>query len=553
LLITVTAVGFGLCPLLVCGIARAQNYTVTTIDFPGALGTTAGGINDVGQIVGEFADSNGKGHGFLDSSGIFTAVDVPGASATQANGINNAGQIVGQFVDSAGNAHGFLYSGGGFTTIDPPGAVSAGAAGINSAGQIVGGYANPSTGNHGFLYSGGSFTNIDAPKTLTSYAFNDGTVSADRINDTGQIVGEWTCNGIVDSCGFLDSGGTFSLVNYPGASVTHATGINNIGQIVGSDCTVSDCSVSNQIFLYSGGGYTTIPVPGASGFSLGVGINNVGSVAGTFVDSAGVPHGFLATPNARSGTIALSAAVLPAGRSVKVGATATAFATIIDAGPADATGCSIAPQTSIPANFLYQTTNPATNALTGSPNAPINIANGTNQSFLVALTPTAAFAPTNVPFNFACTNAASAVVLSGINTLQLSASATAVPDIVALAASSDPGYVDITGATGVGDFAVATVNLGAAAQITASANTGSATLPVSLTLCQTNPGNGACMASPAMSVTTTIAANATPTFGIFATGSGTIANSPGANRVFVTFTDSGGVLRGETSVAIRTQ
>ena len=57
----------------------------------------------------------------------------------------------------------------------------------------------------------------------------------------------------------------------------------------------------------------------------------------------------------------------------------------------------------------------------------------------------------------------------------------------------------------------------------------------------------------AASVTTSVAANATPTFGIFATGSGTIANSPGTNRVFVTFSDSGGVLRGETSVAIRTQ
>jgi hypothetical protein len=32
-----------------------------------------------------------------------------------------------------------------------------------------------------------------------------------------------------------------------------------------------------------------------------------------------------------------------------------------------------------------------------------------------------------------------------------------------------------------------------------------------------------------------------------------VANSPGVNRVFVTFTDSGGVLRGETSVAVRTQ
>jgi hypothetical protein len=32
-----------------------------------------------------------------------------------------------------------------------------------------------------------------------------------------------------------------------------------------------------------------------------------------------------------------------------------------------------------------------------------------------------------------------------------------------------------------------------------------------------------------------------------------VANSPGVNRFFVTFTDPVGVLRGETSVAVRTQ
>jgi hypothetical protein len=54
-------------------------------------------------------------------------------------------------------------------------------------------------------------------------------------------------------------------------------------------------------------------------------------------------------------------------------------------------------------------------------------------------------------------------------------------------------------------------------------------------------------------VTTDIPPNATPTFGIFVTGSAPVADMPGVNRVFVTFTDAGGVLRGETSVAVRTQ
>jgi hypothetical protein len=140
----------------------------------------------------------------------------------------------------------------------------------------------------------------------------------------------------------------------------------------------------------------------------------------------------------------------------------------------------------------------------------------------------------------------------GLNTLLLSGCSTPVPNIVALAASDDPGYVDTPGATGTGVFAVATVNLGTDATITAAANTGTANLPVILTLCQTNPSTGACLAPPGASATTDIPPNATPTFGIFTTGSASVADMLGVNRVFVTFTDSGGVLRGETSVAVRT-
>ncbi len=251
---------------------------------------------------------------------------------------------------------------------------------------------------------------------------------------------------------------------------------------------------------------------------------------------------------------ALVAAVLPESRSVEVGSSpATAFATMINTGPGPASTCAIAPQTVIPAGFLFQTTDPNTNALTGTANTPVDIAAGASQSFVVALTPTAPFPPHDIDFSFACANAGPVAVLTGVNTLNLSASTTPVPDIIALAASNDAGYVDLPGATGTGVFAVATTNLGISASITANANTGTANLPVRVSLCETNPTTGACLATLASAVTTTIATNATPTFGIFVTGSGTVTDSPGANRVFVQFTDSSGVLRGETSVAVRTR
>jgi hypothetical protein len=155
--------------------------------------------------------------------------------------------------------------------------------------------------------------------------------------------------------------------------------------------------------------------------------------------------------------------------------------------------------------------------------------------------------------SFDCTNTNPAPINTGLNTLLLSVSTTPVPDIIALAiTSTNDGIIDVPGAAGTGAFAVATVNVGASGNITATADTGGAALPVNLFICQTNPGTGACLASPSGGVTTTINANATPTFAVFVQGNGTVPFDPAVNRIFVRFS-SGGVTRGSSSVAVRTQ
>ena len=249
------------------------------------------------------------------------------------------------------------------------------------------------------------------------------------------------------------------------------------------------------------------------------------------------------------------AALLPSSRSVPVGASATAFATIINAGQGIAAGCSIAPLTSVPASFVYQTTDPVTNQVTGFPNVPVNIAAGAAQSFVFAITPTSPIPATDVQLNFDCSNSDPAPVNTGLDTLLLSASPTPVPDIVALAATPppDPGIVNIPGTSGTGAFAVATVNVGASGNITASADTGNTTLPVNISLCQSNPGTGQCISAIGPSVTTQINTNATPTFAIFVQGTGNVPFDPATNRIFVRFKDTGGATRGSTSVAVRTQ
>jgi hypothetical protein len=264
----------------------------------------------------------------------------------------------------------------------------------------------------------------------------------------------------------------------------------------------------------------------------------------------------------------LMAAVLPASRSVQVGSAATAFATVINEGlrsPASSASrsedlgvegvtCGVTQPTGLPTPFTFQATDPVTNQPVGQLNTPVNIAPSANQTFVISLVPTAAFDTTEVQFGFNCANTDLAPTVVGLNTLSLTASVTPVPDIVVLGATvGGDGIVNVPGVIGTGAFAVATSNIGASGRLTATADTGAANLPVRISLCQTSPASGECLAPAAGSVTVEIAANTTPTFAIFVTGTGAVPFDPANNRVFVRFKDETGVTRGATSVAIRTQ
>jgi hypothetical protein len=246
----------------------------------------------------------------------------------------------------------------------------------------------------------------------------------------------------------------------------------------------------------------------------------------------------------------LVAATLPSSRSAEIGETVTAFATVINASDQAFTGCTVS-LTGAPVTLAYTATNPATNEPIGPSNTPFSLAVGASQTMILALTPSAALAPTQLPLVFGCNGAEPAASLPGLNTVLLSAEAAQPPDVVALAlTASEDGVLRLPGVDQPGAFVVATFNVGSDATITVSANTGIATLPVTLTICQTNPTTGACLSAPAASVTLDIPQGGTPTFGIFADTSAPVPFSPATTRVFVTFEDASDVERGATSVAL---
>ncbi len=70
---------------------------VTTIAYPGATQTTVHTINDMGQLVGRYADSQGLDHGYIYTiaTRAYVTVDSKEAGGTSLYGINNAGVVVG--------------------------------------------------------------------------------------------------------------------------------------------------------------------------------------------------------------------------------------------------------------------------------------------------------------------------------------------------------------------------------------------------------------------------------------------------------------------------
>ena len=254
--------------------------------------------------------------------------------------------------------------------------------------------------------------------------------------------------------------------------------------------------------------------------------------------------------------VALVSSVLPASRSITVNSEATAFASIINTGSAVAEGCTVSPDTALPLEFFYQLTDPATNATVGERNPLFDLAPGELQTLVFGFRAQGSFASQPLALRYDCVNSDGAESILGLNTLRISASGESIPDVIALAATpSNDGIVALPSLNGSNVFSLASANVGATGELTVTADTGSAELPLDILLCETNPASGVCVnpTSPTSeAVTTTIAAGGTPTFALFVTARGPVALDPASRRIFVRFRDREGIIRGSSSVAVAT-
>jgi uncharacterized membrane protein len=276
--------------LAIAPTASAAQPKFKSVNYPTATVTYVYGINASGEMVGSWYDAAGISHrhGFLLSHGIFTALDYPevGTTWTEAWGINERGDIVGQYSRADKTIHGFLLHDGNYYPVDVPGQPNTMVVKISANGAIVGCYHvnNLSGGTilntmYGFSLTGEGVTSYPAAFTMHN-----------GVNEDGDIVGLlYTASDSLVHYSYLVHEGVTTYFQFPEAVVTQAWDISSTGAIVGFYRFSMTLPIHG--FLREGGVMTSVDVPGASQ-TRAYGINARGDIVGYYVDGIGT-HGFL--------------------------------------------------------------------------------------------------------------------------------------------------------------------------------------------------------------------------------------------------------------------
>jgi hypothetical protein len=202
------------------GFIRQRTGQITTFLVPGNTNTWLTGINDKNVLTG-----NTLNLGFIDQNGNYTYPNYPGAVYTGVNGINNNGDVIGQWEDSSNQFQGYLLINGQYTNLQFPGGSNTNPSGLNDKDTVVGTFLDSSFTQHGFVYSAGKYQQVDFPGASS-------TALAD-INDNNEMVGwYWPAQGQITGMVYIN--GQFKSLVIPNASDgTSISAVNKLGHIAG--------------------------------------------------------------------------------------------------------------------------------------------------------------------------------------------------------------------------------------------------------------------------------------------------------------------------------
>lgn len=282
-----------------------RDGVMTELLPPNATTSSGWGINNLGDVVGEtlfctFVNGNctqSFSRGFIFRNNTYTVLPTLGGTQSIARSINDSRQVTGysrvagQPPATDGEDHAFLFHNGNMQNLGPSlnDRNSIGTS-INASGQIVG-LASTNTDQRGaFILSNGNAT-----------FFEQQGISND-VNDAGHVVGQFQIGSDEGKArAFLFTGGVRQDLGtlMPGHGNSGASGINNLGVIVGLSSPTWFSSSGQRAFIYRDGVMQDLNnlIPANSGWELNVAadINDAGQIVGNATRN-GESRAFLLTP-----------------------------------------------------------------------------------------------------------------------------------------------------------------------------------------------------------------------------------------------------------------
>jgi hypothetical protein len=313
---------------LVC-LCQTPTRTYVSFDPPDSIGTTPVGIADNGYVVGEYKSEGSKyALIFLRSpknrylkfphptTMIPTAIDAAGdvlgvygkgnsfvgflrsfatGSITYSSGefeptaLNSSGTCTGMSYSDRGNFGGAYtenpcLSNGGIR-IGVPDTYWINPVAINTMGNVAGSFLER-TGNvvRGFVW------NAEKQHAKPITVSNSVLTRITDMNDAGTAAGFWQDSASLSHSFFVTSSGVITTFDPPGFLLSYALGINQAGATAGYSCN-DTCNGAVGYVRNPDGTFSMISFPGSTATRVSS-INKGGTVTGSYVDTAGVSHGF---------------------------------------------------------------------------------------------------------------------------------------------------------------------------------------------------------------------------------------------------------------------
>ena len=242
--------------------------------MPGATFTNPSDIDNKGQIIGTYEESDNSVHGFIRSAdGKFTTIDVPKAYFTQMDAINGDGLAVSKAGNKAGEVEIFTYFKGTLTPIVEMQTVNYQPVAISKKGSVTGSIYLKHEQSAAFLYANGKINTLPLRGRF---------IDAHDVNSHNDVVGRILVGGISeDQAGFLFTNKEKLRLFNRHSIFNESVGINDVGVIAGNFQANEDSDLIS--YTYYKGVYSSLSYPGGKDLEAAK-INDAGQVTGTYIE-----------------------------------------------------------------------------------------------------------------------------------------------------------------------------------------------------------------------------------------------------------------------------